>query len=81
MLLLERKRDAPSSAAAVGLSESGSVRAMGAPTPEQAVIDELSRPPGTITDFAEPQRGAPTPSIVTGGLRLTAASRTARLDR
>jgi uncharacterized membrane protein YoaK (UPF0700 family) len=28
----------------LGLSESGSVRAMGSPTPEQAVIDELSRP-------------------------------------
>ncbi|MBV8734261.1 MAG: hypothetical protein JO321_13555 [Solirubrobacterales bacterium] len=41
---------------------------MGSPTPEQAVIDELSRPPGTVTDLAEPQRGVPTPSIVTGGV-------------
>jgi hypothetical protein len=41
---------------------------MGSPTPEQAVIDELRRPPGRITDLAEPQPGAPTPSIVTGGL-------------
>ncbi|WP_325566437.1 hypothetical protein [Actinospica sp.] len=40
---------------------------MGPPTPEQAVIDELSRPPGTINDLAAPQRGAPTPSIVIGG--------------
>jgi hypothetical protein len=45
---------------------------MGSPTPEQAVIDELSRPPGRITDLAEPQRGAPTPSIVTGGLGFVA---------
>jgi hypothetical protein len=45
---------------------------MGSPTPEQAVIDELSRPPGRITDLAEPQRGAPTPSIVTGGLAFVA---------
>ena len=45
---------------------------MGSPTPEQAVIDELSRPPGTITDVAEPQRGARTPSIVTGGLGFVA---------
>jgi hypothetical protein len=32
------------------------------------VIEGLSRPPGTITDFAEPARRAPTPSFVTGGL-------------
>jgi hypothetical protein len=74
MLLLERKRNSrviePRSR--LGSSESGSVRAMGSPTPEQAVIDELSRPPGTITDLAEPQPGAPTPSIVTGGLGFVA---------
>ncbi len=58
--------------AVVGLSESGSVWVMGSPTAEQAVIDELSRPPGTITDLAEPQRGAPTSSIVTGGLGFAA---------
>lgn len=70
MLLLERKRNSRviECPAVVGLSESGSVRAMGSPTPEKAVIDELSRPPGRITDLAEPQRGAPPPSIVTGGL-------------
>lgn len=45
---------------------------MGSPTAEQAVIDELSRPPGRITDLAEPQRGAPTPSVVTGGLGFVA---------
>ncbi len=45
---------------------------MGSPTPEQAVIDELSRPPGTITDSAQPPRRAPTPSIVTGGLGFVA---------
>lgn len=73
MLLLERKRVlASSSAAVVGLSEWGSVCAVGSPTPEQAVIEELSRPPGTVTDLAEPQRGAPTPSIVTGGLGFVA---------
>jgi hypothetical protein len=63
---------ASSSPAVVGLSESGSVRAMGSPTLEQAVIDELSRPPGTITDPAQPQPRAPTPSIVTGGLGFVA---------
>jgi hypothetical protein len=74
MLILERKRNtfASSSPAVVGLSESGSVCAMGSPTPEQAVIDELCRPPGTITDLAQPQRGAPTPSIVTGGVGCVA---------
>jgi hypothetical protein len=45
---------------------------MGSPTPGQAVIDELNRPPGRITDFAEPQRGAPAPSIVIGGLGIVA---------
>ena len=72
MLLLERKPNSPSSSpAVVGFSESGSVRAVGSPTPEQAVIDELSRPPGRITDLAE-QRGAPMPSIVTGGVGFVA---------
>lgn len=45
---------------------------MGSLTPEQAVVDELSRPPGAITDLAEPRRGAPTPSIVAGGLGFVA---------
>ncbi|MGH2881259.1 MAG: hypothetical protein ACRDPA_00915 [Solirubrobacteraceae bacterium] len=48
---------------------------MGSPTPEQAVIDELSTPPGTI---AERQRGAPTPSIVTGGVGFVADPDTLR---
>ena len=53
MLLLERKPNSPSSSpAVVGFSESGSVRAVGSPTPEQAIIDELSRPPGRITDLS-----------------------------
>ena len=56
----------------LGSIESGSVGVVGSPTPEQAVIDELSRPPGTIIDLAEPQRRAPTPSIVTGGLGFVA---------
>ena len=70
---------ASSSLAVVGLSESGSVRAMGSPTPGQAVIDELSRPLGTISDLAEPQRGVPTPSIATGGLGFVADLDTLRL--
>ncbi len=45
---------------------------MGSPTPEHAVIDELSRPQGTVTDLAEAQPGAPTPSIVRGGLGFDA---------
>ena len=70
---------ASSSLAVVGLSESGSVRAMGSPTLGQAVIDELSRPLGTISDLAEPQRGVPTPSIATGGLGFVADLDTLRL--
>jgi hypothetical protein len=45
---------------------------MGSPTPEQAVIHELSGPPGTITALAEPRSGAPTPTVVTGGLGFLA---------
>lgn len=53
MLLLDESATIVSSShAVVGLSESGSVRAMGLPIPKQAIIDELSRPPGTITDLA-----------------------------
>ena len=56
----------------MGLSESVSVCAIGSRTPEQAVTDELSRPPGTPTDLAEPLPGVPTPSIVSGGLGFVA---------
>jgi len=41
---------------------------VGSPTPEQAVIDALSEPPGTTTVLAEPRRGVPTPTVVSGGL-------------
>jgi hypothetical protein len=72
MLLLERKRNSRVIQPSVALSELGSVRAIGSPTPEQAVIHELSRPPGTITALAEPRGGAPTPTVVTGGLGFVA---------
>ncbi len=63
---------ASSSRANGAITAWGSVHAMGSPTPEQAVIHELSRPPGTITALAEPRRGVPTPTVVAGGLGFVA---------
>lgn len=56
----------------------GSVRAVVALTPEQAVIEELSRPPGTIIELGAPPAGIPTPSVVAAGSGFVADLDTVR---